>query len=87
MISRRFWQRFELYPFNPHGFDRDINLHPEFGKMENAPGYRSFRWLGWRLIIWRKYTVWGDHWNRGENIRSYDQFGTFARMARKGEKA
>jgi hypothetical protein len=63
--------RFELYEFNPNGFDIDINLRPEFGKQENAPRYRSFRWFGWRLVIWRKYTIWGDHPFKNQNIRYY----------------
>ena len=46
--------------------------------LDEAPGFWYFQLGHWRVSWRRRWIVWGprDPW-RGDNIRHYDQFGTW----------
>ena len=46
-------------------------------EITEAPGFWYVDFGYWRISWRRKWIVWGDHPCRGDNIRHYDQFGTW----------
>jgi hypothetical protein len=60
-------------------YQRLFHSRKRFNVVE-APGFWYFEIGHWRISWHRRWTVWGDHPYRWDNIRLYDQFGTFKRL-------